>query len=72
MDRNQTKAINIDFFEDARKQLEKFILNFQVAFDPFPSKPSAAKVACYQFKCPNIAIVNNKWHIILRFPTPQI
>ena len=30
MDRNPTTAINIDFFEDARKQLEKFSGIFQV------------------------------------------
>ena len=30
MDRNPTTAINIDFFEDARKQLEKFSETFQV------------------------------------------
>ena len=28
VDKNQTMAINIDFFEDVRKQLEKFSLNF--------------------------------------------
>ena len=39
------QAINIDFFDDARKQLEKFALNFS-SCNPFPSKPSAAKDAC--------------------------
>ena len=33
---NQTMAINSDFFEDARKQLEKFRLNFS-SCNPFPS-----------------------------------
>ena len=41
----QTTAINIDFFEDAWKQLEKFSLNFSCC-DPFPSWPSAAKDTC--------------------------
>ena len=54
---NQTKAINIDFFDDAQKQLEKFSLNLS-SCNPFPSKPSAAKNACYQFQCSNIVTVN--------------
>ena len=41
-ERKQTTAINIDFSEDTRKQLEKFSLNFS-SCNLFPSWRSAAK-----------------------------
>ena len=44
--RKQTTAIiNINVFEDAQKQLEKFCLNFPSS-NPFPPWPSAAKDTC--------------------------
>ena len=54
------------FLEDARKQLEKFSLNFS-SCNPFPSKPSAVKNACCQFQCSNIAIVNKIGPLFLGF-----
>ena len=55
----QTITRNIDFSEDAQKQLfnEMFNLNFS-SCNPFPSWPSAVKDTCLQFQCAKMAFVN--------------
>ena len=42
---NHATPVNLDFFEDAWKQLKKFSLNFS-SCNPFPSSPSTAKDTC--------------------------
>ena len=63
----RTRAINIDFFfHDARKQVEKFNLNFS-SFNPFPSWPSVAKDTRLHFQCTNITIVDKNRKLLLFF-----
>ena len=44
-DINQTMAIDLDVFEDARKQLEEFSLDF-LSCNSFPSMPFTSTKAC--------------------------
>ena len=60
-------VINNFFFQDARKQLEKFSLNFS-SCDPFPSSPSTGKDTSLQFQCTNITIVNKNSPLFVGFP----
>ena len=55
--KKQTFCINIDFFEDSRKQAVHLSIKFSTC-NPFPSWSSAAKETCFSFSAimTNIAI----------------
>ena len=60
-------AIKIDFFEDVRKQVEKFSLNFFKTCNPFSSWPSSAKDICKQSQYTNKPVVNKNSPLFVGF-----